>query len=101
MLSVILGRDAPVAREKSRAYGRGTRVGLSAKGRIYRYKIWTPPVLSPLEYRRAWHVAGSLRNGGGLVAAPGSGVLGRREIHLFEALVSLPLWSPRRMRTGP
>jgi tRNA pseudouridine38-40 synthase len=30
---------------------------LSAKGKIYRYRIWTAPVLPPFEYRRAWHVA--------------------------------------------
>src|SRR5216110_2206368 len=30
---------------------------LSAKGKIYRYRIWLGPVLPPFEYRRAWHVA--------------------------------------------
>jgi tRNA pseudouridine38-40 synthase len=30
---------------------------LSAKGKIYRYRIWTGSVLPPFEYRRAWHVA--------------------------------------------
>jgi len=30
---------------------------LSAKGKIYRYKIWLAPVLPPFEYRRAWHIA--------------------------------------------
>lgn len=29
---------------------------LSAKGKIYRYRIWNAPVLPPFEYRRAWHV---------------------------------------------
>src|SRR5437773_11094096 len=29
---------------------------LSAKGKIYRYRIWLGPVLPPFEYRRAWHV---------------------------------------------
>src|SRR6266576_199047 len=33
---------------------------LSAKGKIYRYRIWTAPILLPFEYRRAWHVAQSL-----------------------------------------
>jgi tRNA pseudouridine38-40 synthase len=27
----------------------------SAIGKIYRYRIWTGPILPPLEYRRAWH----------------------------------------------
>src|SRR5437773_398886 len=30
---------------------------LSAKGKIYRYRIWSTPVLPPFEYRRAWHIA--------------------------------------------
>jgi tRNA pseudouridine38-40 synthase len=30
---------------------------LSAKGKIYRYRIWLAPVLPPLEYRRTWHIA--------------------------------------------
>src|SRR5262245_24313075 len=29
---------------------------LSAKGKIYRYRIWTAPVLPPFEYHRAWHI---------------------------------------------
>ena len=29
---------------------------LSAKGKIYRYRIWCAPVLPPFEYRRVWHV---------------------------------------------
>jgi tRNA pseudouridine38-40 synthase len=32
---------------------------LSAKGKIYRYRIWNAPVLPPFEYRRAWHIAQS------------------------------------------
>jgi tRNA pseudouridine38-40 synthase len=30
---------------------------LSAKGKIYRYRVWTAPILPPFEHRRAWHVA--------------------------------------------
>jgi tRNA pseudouridine38-40 synthase len=30
---------------------------LSAKGKIYRYRIWTAPILPPSEYGRAWHIA--------------------------------------------
>jgi tRNA pseudouridine38-40 synthase len=29
---------------------------LSAKGKIYRYRIWSAPVLPPFEYRRVWHI---------------------------------------------
>ena len=32
----------------------------SAKGKIYRYRIWSAPVLPPFEYGRAWHVPRSL-----------------------------------------
>src|SRR5262245_48416488 len=30
---------------------------LSAKGKIYRYRIWNTLILPPFEYRRAWHLA--------------------------------------------
>jgi tRNA pseudouridine38-40 synthase len=30
---------------------------LSAKGKVYRYRICTAPILPPFEYRRAWHIA--------------------------------------------
>jgi tRNA pseudouridine38-40 synthase len=32
----------------------------SAKGKIYTYRIWNGPILSPFELGRAWHVAGPL-----------------------------------------
>ena len=32
----------------------------SAKGKIYRYRIWSAPILPPFEYGRAWHVPHSL-----------------------------------------
>ena len=28
----------------------------SAKGKVYRYRIWSGPYLPPLEYHRAWHL---------------------------------------------
>jgi tRNA pseudouridine38-40 synthase len=30
---------------------------ISAEGKIYRYRIWSAPVLPPFEHRRAWHIA--------------------------------------------
>ena len=30
---------------------------LSAKGKMYRYRIWCAPVLPPFEYCRAWHIS--------------------------------------------
>jgi len=32
----------------------------SAKGKIYAYRIWNAPVLSPFELRRAWHLPAPL-----------------------------------------
>jgi tRNA pseudouridine38-40 synthase len=32
----------------------------SAKGKVYRYRIWSSAVLPPLEYGRAWHLTGPL-----------------------------------------
>lgn len=32
----------------------------TAKGKVYRYRIWNAPILPPLECGRAWHVAGDL-----------------------------------------
>ena len=32
----------------------------SAKGKVYRYRIWSAAVLPPLEFGRAWHVAAPL-----------------------------------------
>ncbi len=32
----------------------------SAKGKVYRYRIWSAPVLPPLEFGRAWHIPASL-----------------------------------------
>jgi tRNA pseudouridine38-40 synthase len=29
----------------------------SAKGKVYRYRIWTAPILPPFEDRRVWHIA--------------------------------------------
>jgi tRNA pseudouridine38-40 synthase len=29
----------------------------SAKGKIYRYRIWLAPVLPPFEYHRVWHIS--------------------------------------------
>jgi tRNA pseudouridine38-40 synthase len=32
----------------------------SAKGKLYRYRIWSAPVLPPLEFQRAWHITAPL-----------------------------------------
>ena len=42
---------------RCRYVSRDFHARLSAKGKIYRYRIWSAPVLPPFEYRRAWHIA--------------------------------------------
>jgi tRNA pseudouridine38-40 synthase len=32
----------------------------SAKGKVYRYRIWSGPILPPLEFARAWHIPAKL-----------------------------------------
>ena len=32
----------------------------SAKGKLYRYRIWAAPILPPLEFGRAWHISAPL-----------------------------------------
>jgi tRNA pseudouridine38-40 synthase len=39
---------------------KGFHARLSAKGKLYRYRIWSGPVLPPFEHGRAWHVASPL-----------------------------------------
>jgi tRNA pseudouridine38-40 synthase len=45
---------------RCRCVSRDFHARLSAKGKLYRYKIWSGPVLPPFEYGRAWHVASPL-----------------------------------------
>jgi tRNA pseudouridine38-40 synthase len=42
---------------RSRNVSKDFHARLSAKGKIYRYRIWTAPILPPFEHGRAWHVA--------------------------------------------
>jgi tRNA pseudouridine38-40 synthase len=43
----------------------------SARGKIYRYRIWSAAVLPPFEYGRAWHITGPLDFKEMKAAAPG------------------------------
>jgi tRNA pseudouridine38-40 synthase len=45
---------------RCRCVSRDFHARLSAKGKLYRYRIWSGPVLPPFEYGRAWHVASPL-----------------------------------------
>jgi tRNA pseudouridine38-40 synthase len=55
----------------------------SAKGKTYRYRIWTGPVLPPLELNRVWHVPISLDVD--LIRAVGKQVVGRHDFAAFAA----------------
>jgi tRNA pseudouridine38-40 synthase len=45
---------------RCRYVSKNFHAGLSAKGKLYRYRIWAGPVLPPFEYGRAWHIASPL-----------------------------------------
>jgi tRNA pseudouridine38-40 synthase len=45
---------------RCRYVGQEFHARLSAKGKAYRYRIWSGPILPPLEFKRAWHVAADL-----------------------------------------
>ena len=67
---------------------------LSAKGKVYRYRVWSAPVLPPLEYGRAWHVAAPLN-----VATLQAGVqlfVGTHDFAAFAANRGKPEQTTRR-----
>ena len=41
---------------RSRYVSKDFHARFSAKGKTYRYRIWTATILPPFEYRRAWHI---------------------------------------------
>ena len=45
---------------RCRFVARSFHARFSCRGKIYRYRLATTPVLSPFEFGRAWHVAGIL-----------------------------------------
>jgi len=45
---------------RCRYVSRDFHARLSAKGKIYRYRIWTASILPPFEYHRAWHIGSPL-----------------------------------------
>ena len=68
---------------------------LSAKGKIYRYRIWIAPILPPLEYRRAWHVARPLDMG--ILKTAAKHFVGTHDFAAFAANRGKP--EPSTMRT--
>jgi tRNA pseudouridine38-40 synthase len=55
----------------------------SAKGKTYRYRIWTGPILPPLELHRAWHI--SLPLNVDLLKATGHAFVGKHDFAGFAA----------------
>ena len=55
----------------------------SAKGKTYRYRIWSGPVLPPLELKRAWHISRSFDRD--LFAAAGKQFVGEHNFAAFAA----------------
>ena len=55
----------------------------TAKGKIYRYRIWNERVLPPLEHGRAWHVPGPLT--GSAIAGAAQEFVGRHDFASFSA----------------
>jgi tRNA pseudouridine38-40 synthase len=60
-LSALNGSLPPTIRVlRCQRVSKSFHARFSAKGKIYRYRIWAAPVLPPLEYERAWHVTAPL-----------------------------------------
>jgi tRNA pseudouridine38-40 synthase len=55
----------------------------SAKGKTYRYRIWTGPILPPLEVNRAWHIQKPLNLD--LLAAAAKTFVGKHDFAAFAA----------------
>jgi len=55
----------------------------SAKGKLYRYRIWNGAILPPLEIGRAWHIAAPLDVD--LLKAAGKNFVGRHDFVSFAA----------------
>lgn len=78
----------------------------SAKGKTYRYRIWTGPILPPLELNRAWHISTPL--GFDLLTAAGRKFVGRHDFAGFAANrgkkednTVRTIWSLHVRRRGP
>src|SRR6476469_8349695 len=68
---------------------------LSAKGKIYRYRIWNAPVLPPFEYRRAWSITEPLDLK--ILKSAAKHFVGTREFAAFAANRGKP--EPSTIRT--
>ena len=67
----------------------------SARGKIYRYRIWNDPVLTPFEIGRAWHLPGALDEA--RLREGARRIVGRRDFSPFAANRGQP--EPDAVRT--
>jgi tRNA pseudouridine38-40 synthase len=61
----------------------------SAKGKIYRYRVWNGPVLPPLENGRAWHVCDPIDREA--VATAAKSLIGEHDFASFAANRGIPV----------
>lgn len=61
----------------------------SAKGKLYRYRIWNADVLPPFEHGRSWHVRNPLDPGA--MSAAAEGFLGQHDFASFAANRGAPV----------
>jgi tRNA pseudouridine38-40 synthase len=78
----------------------------SARGKLYRYRIWAGPILPPLEVGRAWHIGSPLDLG--LLKAAGKKFVGTHNFAAFAANrgkkyenTTRMIWSFETRRSGP
>jgi len=78
----------------------------SAKGKVYRYRVWSAPILPPLEFERAWHIRDPLDLG--LQKSAGAKFVGTHDFAAFaanrgkkETDTTRTIWSVQIRRSGP
>ena len=68
---------------RSRYVSKNFHARYSAKGKLYRYRIWAAPILPPLEFGRAWHISGPIDVD--LLKAAGEKFVGKHNFAAFAA----------------
>src|SRR5947209_13371347 len=68
---------------RSRYVSENFHARFSAKGKLYRYRIWAAPILPPLEFGRAWHISTPLDVD--LLKAAAKKFVGRHDFAAFAA----------------
>jgi tRNA pseudouridine38-40 synthase len=79
---------------QSRFASQSFHARFSAKGKIYRYRIWNGEVLPPLENGRVWHVREPLDRSA--IAASAELFVGRHDFASFAANRGAPVADPTR-----